>query len=148
MELKTGRDMLIALAAIGWADGLLAPNEAAGIRAAAKQLGLGPEDERIVEAALTRRVDLTEVETVRMDRFARLFTYAVAHWIARLDGLGAEEERALELLGDRLGLSRAARGQAREASVQVGEVGDSTAKYDLARLERALSDSIAQIGDD
>lgn len=145
MDVNIGRDTLLALAAIAWADGSMDPKEAAGIRAAARQLSLSAEDARALEDALGRRTGLEEVETIGMGRLTRLFTYAVANWVAQLDGtLSAEEEGALGLLGDRLGLSVVARERAK--SVALAQAGD--AAYDLVKLRAKLSAGLSQIGDE
>lgn len=149
MELKVGQDTLIALAAVGWADGVMAPEEAAGIRSAAKQLRLSPAELQAVEQAIQHRVDVSQVETVRMSRLARLFTYAVASWIATLDGkVNEEEEEALKLLADRLGLSAMARERAATVGLAVGKVSSSIEAYDLVKLQSRLSVGLSQIGNE
>ncbi len=149
MELKIGKDTLIALAAVGWSDGTMAPEEAAGIRAAAGQLDLTPDDHAAVEQAIQQRVDVSEVETVRMDRIARLFTFAVASWIATVDGkVTLEEEQALKQLGDRLGLSAVARERARTVGLAVGRVSTSIEAYDLVKLRSRLSTGLSEIGNE
>ena len=145
MDVNIGRDTLLALAAIAWADGKMDPKEASGIRAAARQLALSPEDSRALEDALGRRTGIEEVETIRMSRLTRLFTYAVAHWVAQLDGaLSADEESTLGLLGDRLGLSVVARERAK--TVALAQAGD--AAYDLVKLRAKLSSGLSQISDE
>src|SRR6185503_18309860 len=107
MDPTLGTDTLVALAAIAWADGTMDPKEAAGIRAAAQKLGLGADALTRVEHVIKNKIDLDEVETIRMNRVTRLFTYAAASWVAELDGAMSEQESAaLALLGDRLGLSK------------------------------------------
>lgn len=150
MDVDIGRDTLIALAAVAWADGNMDPLEAAGIRSAAQQLGLGAEDLRTIEETLGRPVPLEEVETVRMSRLTRLFTYAVANWIAQIDGqVPREEQAALDLLGDRLGLSSVARERARSTGLQLARAGsDTPGGLDLLKLRSRLSVGLSQIGDD
>src|SRR3972149_1219004 len=110
MDVNLGRDTLIALAAVAWADGTLALEEANSLRSAAAQLGLAAEDRHALDDALTRPIDPPLVETVRMNRPTRLFVFAAATWIARVDGrVSQEEEAVLRVLGDRLGLSDKAR---------------------------------------
>ncbi len=149
MDVSIGRDTLIALAAVAWADGTMAPEEARGIRAAARQLGLGHDDLLAVEDAIAHRVEVGAVETLRMNRLTRLFTYAVASWIATLDGhVAPEEEQALRALGDRLGLSSIARERARSAGLAVGRSGEAIEAYDLIKLRSRLSAGLSQIGDE
>ncbi len=149
MDVSIGRDTLIALAAVAWADGTMAPEEARGIRAAARQLALGADDLLAVEDAIAHRVEVGAVETLRMNRLTRLFTYAVASWVATLDGrVAPEEEAALRALGDRLGLSSIARERARSVGLAVGRAGDTIEAYDLIKLRSRLSAGLSQIGDD
>jgi tellurite resistance protein len=148
MDVNIGRDTLLALAAVAWADGTMNPKEAAGLRSAARQLSLGSDELTMVERSLSQRVGLDEVETLRMTRLTRLFTYAAATWIAELDGaLSEHEETALTLLGDRLGLSQLARERARSVAHNNADPagGDS---YDLVKLRGRLSAGLSQIGDE
>ena len=148
MDLNIGRDTLVALAAVAWADGTMNPKEAAGLRSAARQLSLGGNDLAMLEQSLTQRVGLDEVETVRMPRLSRLFTYAAATWIAEVDGaLSQHEEAALNLLGDRLGLSKVARERARSVAHNNVTPGGADS-YDLVRLRSQLSAGLSQIGDE
>jgi uncharacterized membrane protein YebE (DUF533 family) len=148
MDAKLGTDTLVALAAIAWADGTMNPKEAAGIRSAAQKLGLSAQALRRVEDVIKTKIGLDEVETIRMNRLTRLFTYAAATWIAGLDGtLSQEESTALALLGDRLGLSNVARERARRAAQSNIGLATSDA-YDLVKLQSTLSASLSRIGDE
>ncbi len=149
MDVEIGRDTLLALAAIAWADGTIDPAEATGIRSAARQLGLGPEDLKAVEITLTQPVPLEQVETVRMTRLTRLFTYAAANWIAQIDGaVPPQEQQALDLLGDRLGLSRVARDRAQTVSLALAQAADTPQGLDLLKLRSRLSAGLSQIGNE
>lgn len=150
MDVKIGRDTLIALAAVAWTDGKMDPEEAAGLRAAAQQLGFGADDMRAVEETLGRPVQLEELETVRMSRLTRLFTFAAATWIAHLDGgVSAKEQTALDLLGERLGLSTVARERARTVGLAVAKTsGHTPASFDLQQLRSRLSAGLSQIGNE
>ena len=55
MELKIGRDTLLAISAVAWADGSIDPREATALRLAAKQLLVQGEDLATVERSLTNR---------------------------------------------------------------------------------------------
>lgn len=148
MELKIGRDTLLAIAAVAWADGALEPSEAEALRRAAKQLQLEGDDLALVERALSSRVLIEEVETVRMSRLTRLFTYAAAAWMAGVDGsASAAEISLLQLLGDRLGLSAVARDRATTAVRAVAER-DAPDGFDLQKLRSRLSAGLSQIGDE
>jgi uncharacterized membrane protein YebE (DUF533 family) len=148
MELKIGRDTLLAISAVAWADGSMDAREAEALRQAAKQLGIAGEDLSQVERSLTTRVSLDEVETVRMNRLTRLFTYATSCWMAEVDGQQSEAETALlQLLGDRLGLSAVARDRAHNAVRGIAERSLPGA-FDLLELRSRLSVGLSQIGDE
>lgn len=148
MELKIGRDTLMAISAVAWADGTLDPREAAALRQAAEQLQLQGEDLSAVERGLADPVTLEEVETVRMNRLTRLFTYATGCWMAEVDGKESEAEGAvLKLLGDRLGLSAVARDRAHNAVRGIVER-SAPGSFDLLELRSRLSVGLSQIGDE
>lgn len=148
MELKIGRDTLLALAAVAWADGSIDPREAEALRQAAKHLEVQGQDLVEVERALQSRVDISEVETVRMNRLTRLFTYASSYWMAEVDGQASQAESALlQLLGDRLGLSRVSRERAQNA-VRGQAQRSASGSFDLLELRSRLSAGLSQIGDE
>lgn len=149
MEPQIGRDTMLALCAIAWADGKVGEREAAGIRAAAQQLGISGEDTQVIEQALSQRMGVEDVETIRMNRLTRLFTYAIASWIAHIDGkLSAEEDSVLAVLGDRLGLSAVARERAKNVALGMAQASDRPGGYDLVKLRSKLSAGLSQIGDE
>jgi uncharacterized membrane protein YebE (DUF533 family) len=148
MDLKIGSDALLAISAVAWADGSIDPREAAALRHAAKQLLVQGEDLATVERSLSSRVTLEEVETVRMSRLTRLFTYAAGCWMAEVDGKESEAEAAmLQLLGDRLGLSAVARDRAHNAVRGIAER-SAPGSFDLLELRSRLSAGLSQIGDE
>jgi uncharacterized membrane protein YebE (DUF533 family) len=148
MELKIGRDTLLAIAAVAWADGSMDPREAAALRQAAQQLGIAGEDATAVERALTTPVSLEEVETVRMNRLTRLFTYATGVWMAEVDGAASATELAvLGLLGDRVGLSSVARDRAHNVVRGIAER-SQPGSFDLLELRSRLSAGLSQISDE
>ena len=148
MELKIGRDTLLAISAVAWADGSIDAREADALRHAAKQLLVQGEDLASVERALSRRVTLEEVETVSMNRLTRLFTYATGCWMAEVDGMESEAEgTVLQLLGDRLGLSAVARDRAHNAVRGIAER-SAPGSFDLLELRSRLSAGLSQIGDE
>ena len=148
MELKIGRDTLLAISAVAWADGSMDAREAEALRQAAQQLGIAGEDLSQVERSISTRVSLDEVETVRMNRLTRLFTYATSCWMAEVDGQQSAAETALlQLLGDRLGLSAVARDRAHNAVRGIAERSLPGA-FDLLELRSRLSAGLSQIGDE
>jgi len=148
MELKIGRDTLLAISAVAWADGSLDPREAEALRQAAKQLLVQGDDLASVERALSSQVTLEQVETVRMNRLTRLFTYATCCWMAEIDGQQTPTEvSVLQLLGDRLGLSAVARDRAHNAVRGIAER-SAPGAFDLLELRSRLSAGLSQIGDE
>jgi len=148
MELKIGRDTLLAISAVAWADGSMDPVEATALRQAAKQLLVQGEDLAAVEHSLKAPVTLDQVETVRMNRLTRLFTYATGCWMAEVDGQASPAETAvLQLLGERLGLSAVARDRAHSAVRGIAER-SAPGSFDLLELRSRLSAGLSQIGDD
>jgi uncharacterized membrane protein YebE (DUF533 family) len=151
MNLDIGRDTVLALVAVAWSDGKVDPAEAAGIRGAAVQLKLNADDIKVVEAALNRQFGMDEVETIRMNRLTRLFTFAAAIWIATVDGaITADEEKFLGILGDRLGLSQLARDRARGVALGLrsGPPSNRPGGFDLIQLKTHISSGLSQIGDE
>ena len=147
MELKIGRDTLLAISAVAWADGSIEPGEAAALRHAAQHLLSDGADVAEVEKSLTKPVTLDEVETVRMNRLVRLFTYAACVWMAELEGRSSQAEAGtLQLLGDRLGLSALARQRAQEVVRGIAQR-SAPGTFDLVELRSRLSAGLSQIGD-
>jgi uncharacterized membrane protein YebE (DUF533 family) len=149
-EPNPGRDTLLALIAVAWSDGRIDPAESHGIRRAASDLSLPAGDLHVIEQAMASPITLADVETVRMDRLTRLFTYAAATGIAEIDGaLTSEEQETLQLLGDRLGLSGSARNRAaRTMRDVVSAAPGGRLGYDLKQLKLKIGKGLSQISND
>jgi len=135
------KDVFLALAAVAWADGTLDPDEADAIVRAAVDEGLSLEEIADIEQATSTKVDLGVVDRAGLSKEDRLFVYAVACWIARLDGrVTAEESDTLAKLGERLGIPERPRVGAEAVAREVAELpeGDRPARYDLVALRRLL----------
>lgn len=146
-EPKLRRDVFVALAAVAWADGTLDPDEADAIVRAAADEGLPLEEIAEIEQATKSKVDLGVVDRAGLSKEDRLFVYAVACWIARMDGaVTSAESDALAQLGERLGIPERPRGAAEAVARQVAEMpeGDRPARYDLAALRRILGERLHQ----
>ncbi|HEX4515589.1 MAG TPA: DUF533 domain-containing protein, partial [Polyangiaceae bacterium] len=89
--IKLNRDIFLALAAIAWADGRLDPDEADAIVRAAVEAGLELDQIEEIEAATRERIDLGTIDRAALSKEDRLFVYAVACWIAKLDNEVTEE---------------------------------------------------------
>jgi uncharacterized membrane protein YebE (DUF533 family) len=136
------KDVFLALAAVAWADGQLDPDEADAIVRAAVDEGLTLEEIAAIEGATRTRLDLGIVDRAGLSKEDRLFVYAVACWIARLDGrVTPEESDTLAKLGERLGIPERPRVSAEAVAREVAGMpeGDRPARYDLQGLRRILA---------
>ncbi len=146
-EARLRSDIFIALAAIAWADGELDPDEADAIVRAAVDEGLSLEDIAAIEEATKERIDLGVVDRSGLSKDDRLFVYAIACWIARMDGKVTDAESdALAKLGERLGLPERPRVHAEAVAREVAEMpaGDRPARYDLVALRRILGERLSK----
>jgi uncharacterized membrane protein YebE (DUF533 family) len=134
-----GRDIYLALAAVGWADGRLTAEAADAIVRTALEEGLDFEDVAAIEEATKNPVPLGEIDWKHMSKADRLYVYAVAAWIAELDGtLSPEEQKALAQLGDALKLPDKPRQHANAIMREVAALGDKPERFDLMSLRRTL----------
>lgn len=143
---RLGRDVYIALAAVGWADGKLDPEEADAIVRTALEEGLELEDIAQIEEATKHPVDIGFIDRSHMSKADRLFVYAVASWMTRLDGrVAAEEAAALERLGDALNVPAAPRAHADAIAREIAALpeGDRPHRYDVRRLRATIEERLA-----
>ena len=147
---KFGRDVFVALAAIGWADGQLDADEADAIVRAAVDEGLELDEIGEIEAATKKKIDLGAVDRATLSKEDRLFVYGIACWIARLDGkVTTEEADALSKLGERLGVPEKPRAAVEQIARDVAALpeGDRPARYDLAALRQKIGDRLKRAED-
>jgi uncharacterized membrane protein YebE (DUF533 family) len=139
-----GRDVYIALAAVGWADGELDQEEADAIVRTALEEGLDLDAIAEIEAATKERVDLGVIDRKKLSKEDRLFVYAVASWMTRLDSTVTPEETAvLEKLGDALKISERPRQLVDGIAQEVANLSDDRpSRYDLAGLRRAIGERL------
>ncbi len=141
------KDIFVALAAIAWADGRLDSDEADAIVRAASDEGLSLEEIAAIEESTKEHVDLGTIDRSSMSKEDRLFVYAIACWIARIDGRVTDAESdALAKLGERLGIPERPRVRAEALAREVAEMpdGDRPARYDLVGLRRLLGERLRQ----
>lgn len=146
---RLGRDVFIALAAIGWADGQLDGEEADAIVRTAIEEGLELDEIAEIEEATKSPVDIGVIDRSNLNKEDRLFVYAVASWMTRLDGVVHEAETAaLAKLGDALKVPERPRFHADAIAQEVAEMaeGDRPSRYDLTGLRALISErlSVAQ----
>ena len=146
-ERKTGlgRDVYIALAAVGWADGQLDQEEADAIVRTALEEGLDIEEIAEIEEATKNPVDIGVIDRKNLSKEDRLFVYGVASWITRLDGVVTESEQAaLAKLGDALKVPEKPRSLVDGIAQDVANLSDERPdRYDLLALRRIISERLA-----
>jgi uncharacterized membrane protein YebE (DUF533 family) len=139
------KQAFVALAAVGWADGSLKRSEAAALVEAAKKHGLEGDDLAEVERSTKSSVALAAFEPGEMSTWDRVVTYALASWMARLDGVqSTSETETLKLLGERLGLDNPVRDRAASAAFDIAVLpeGGRPDKYDFGKLVDRLREKL------
>ena len=146
-EQKTGlgRDVYIALAAVGWADGQLDQEEADAIVRTALEEGLDIAEIAEIEEATKNPVDIGVIDRKNLSKEDRLFVYGVASWITRLDGVVTEgEQAALAKLGEVLKVPEKPRAIVDGIAQDVANLSDDRpARYDLLALRRIIREHLA-----
>jgi uncharacterized membrane protein YebE (DUF533 family) len=146
-ERKTGlgRDVYIALAAVGWADGHLDQEEADAIVRTALEEGLDIDEIAEIEEATKNPVDIGVIDRKNLSKEDRLFVYGVASWITRLDGVVTDaEQRALATLAEALKVPEKPRAAVDGIAQDVANASDDRPeRYDLLALRRIISERLA-----
>jgi hypothetical protein len=146
MGTKLGKDVFIALAAIGWADGKLDDDEADAIIRAALDEGIPIEEIEEIEQASRKPVSFEFLDRSFMGKDDRLFVYAMASWIARLlEGVVTPVYvTALAELGDALGVPERPRAHADAIALEIAQLpeGDRPHRYDLAKLRATITERL------
>jgi uncharacterized membrane protein YebE (DUF533 family) len=144
-EAKLGRDVFIALAAIGWADGALEADEADAIVRAAVDEGIELDEITSIEEATKSKVELGVLDRSALSKEDRLYVYGLACWIARMDGKVTDAETgALGKLGERLGVPERPRANVENIVKDVSALpaGDRPAQYDLSAMRRIIGERL------
>lgn len=142
------KQAFVALAALGWADGTLKRGEALALVEAAKKHGLEGDDLAAVEESTKALVALDAFDPGAMSEWERIVTYALASWMARLDGVqSSSETAALRTLGERLALADAVRERAAAAAFDIFVLpqGGRPDRYDFAKLVERLRERLPTI---
>ncbi len=140
-----GRDIYLALAAVGWADGQLTQEAADAIVRCALEEGLDIEDVEAIEEACKVKVELGDVNRRALTKSDRLYVYAVASWIAELDGQrSSRSAEALAALGDALGIPAVPRRHADDIMREVAARGDRPDRFDLISLRKTLDARLSE----
>jgi uncharacterized membrane protein YebE (DUF533 family) len=136
-----GRDVYLALAAIGWADGRLSEDAADAILRTAAEEGLDVDDLEMIRLAVEKPTDIGVVDRMNMSKADRLYVYAVAAWIASLDGaISSAERQALVRLSRELGVPDAARQRTDEIVDELLAHHDRSDRLDLRALRNTLDE--------
>jgi len=144
---RLGRDVFIALAAIGWADGKLDAEEADAIVRTALEEGLEIEEIEEIERATKEPVAIGVIDRSNLSKADRLFIYAVASWMTRLDGsVSPSELEALGKLGDALKVPEGARRSADGIAQEIAFLpeGDRPLRFDLPRLRKVIAERLEE----
>ena len=143
---KLGQDVFIALAAIGWADGTLDGDEADAIVRTALEEGLEFDEVTAIENACKEPVEIGTIDLSALSKEDRLFVYAVAAWMTRLDGkVTSDESDAMEKLGEALKLPPRPRAHADSIAQEVAvmDEGDRPDRYDLVKVRLIIGERLA-----
>jgi uncharacterized protein YciI len=140
-----GRDVYLALAAVGWADGQLTSEAADAIVRTALEEGLELDVVAEIEAATKKPIDVGVVDRMRMSKSDRLYVYAVASWIAALDHAPSEKAQvALKKLARELGVPEPPRVHADAIMKDIAAQDDRPARFDLRALRRTLDEMLEE----
>ena len=138
-----GRDVYLALAAVGWADGKLTQEAADAIVRTALEEGLDLDTVGEIEEATKVRQTMDRIDRLRMSKSDRLYVYAVASWITLLDGTVTENEQAaLQKLAALLGVPPLPRAHADAIMREIAKQGDRPDRFDLIALRRRLDEEL------
>lgn len=146
MALHLPKDSFIALAAVAWADGTLGDDEARALLRVARETGLSEADVAEIERATATPIGLDQLKTTALSRGDRVIVYALASWLAHIDDVVTDEERAsLAALGGLLGLPEGIRRRAAAAAAEVAALpaGNRPERYDFSALRARI---LAKLG--
>jgi uncharacterized membrane protein YebE (DUF533 family) len=144
MKARLGLDVYLALAAVGWADGHLDQEEADAIVRTALEEGLDLQEIAEIEAATQKPISFAEIDRKNLSKEDRLFVYAVASWMTRLDGVVEPAElEALQRLGDSLKVPERPRAIVDGIAQEVANLSDDRpSRYDLPALRRLIGERL------
>jgi uncharacterized membrane protein YebE (DUF533 family) len=139
------KEAFMALAAVGWADGNLDADEADAIVAAARDAGLDEKELQTMRETMASKVVLDDIDPARLTVHERLYIYAVARWIALVDGTVSEREEAMvNVLGYALRLSPKGCQAMDESVRELWDKPESNrpSRFDFAGLHRAIEQKL------
>jgi hypothetical protein len=146
--MKLAKESFLALAALGWVDGSLQRVEASGLLRAAKASGVGEGDLAEIERATKQKIALDGIDLSGLSQWDQVLTYALAAWLAQLDGIvSTDEHELLAVLGKKLGLPDALRKRAAVAAFDIACLpeGGRPERYDFDKLTARLHEKLPQV---
>jgi uncharacterized tellurite resistance protein B-like protein len=148
---RLSRDSFLAITAVAWADGLLRAKETKALLRAAEAAGLDGDDLAAVQQATQDGVSLDDVSLGDLTGWERAVTYAIAYWLAKVDGVvNAEELKHLRALGAKLELPQPKLDAAASAAFDVACLpgGHRPEKYDFMALADRLREKLPALSRD
>ena len=147
MSIKLPKQSFLALAAVAWADGRYQKNEGAALLRAAREHGVEGDDLTELETATKQRTAVDDFDPGGLGEWERVLTYALAAWIALLDGIvSTEEHESLRALAKCLDITQAIRERAAAAAFDVSVLPDGRPdKYDFGKLVTRLQERMPQL---
>jgi hypothetical protein len=142
------KESYLALVAVGWVDKQLQKVEVTGLMRAAKEAGLPEQDISAIEAATKAPMDLAALDFSGLGQWEQVLTYALAAWIAQVDGVvSTSETDLLADLGTKLGLAEPLRKRAAVAANDIACLpeGGRPDKYDFQKLIARLKERMPQL---
>ncbi len=140
---ELGRDVYLALAAVGWVDGQLTRAAADAIVRAARDEGLAPDALAEIEAATRQPQDIGVFDRLKLSKSDRLYVYAVASWTTHFDErFGDAERAALATLGQAIGVLEAPRRHVDGMMREVAAAGRRPERFDLLAVRRMLDEEL------
>jgi hypothetical protein len=116
--------------------------EATGLLGAARACGVDGDELARIERSTKEQVSLDDFDASELSGWQKALTYAIASWLARVDGTTVTAEHAsLAELGDKLGLGKEKLGAAASAAFDISCLpgGHKPEKYDFVKLVEQLA---------
>jgi len=148
MATNLPRQSFLAITAVAWADGLLKQDEAKGLLRAAERCGLEGADLTAIELATKNGATLDEVDLSELTEWQKGLTYALAYWLAKVDGVvNTQELQNLRVLGTMVGLPELKLKAAQSAVFDVTCLpgGHRPDKYDFDALVERLETKLPSL---
>ena len=146
--MSLSKEGFVAIVAVARADGLLRKDESNGLLGAARSAGLSAADVSEVESALNQGVTLSAVDLSGLSGAERALTYALATWLAMVDGIvNAEELATLRELAAKLDLPEQKLKTAAAAAFDIVCLpgGHRPEKFEFADLEARLHEKLPSL---